>query len=242
VTDHIRGDEARARGQRRGTSATGSTFNEETYEKLRTQIINGSLKPGSRLMQAEIAKALGLSRVPLREAIRRLEGERLIVAVPRRGVTVPDLTDENINDLYSIRLMLEPLAAGQSATAITQLQVLELKAATAELASLLDDPSEYFRTDDLLVRDMLSIGVDEILLDTITIVRNRGAYLRYAYMVDGGLIDGMYERRKVMVAAVCSGRAELAEAVTRVNLIQRRDALLDWCASRPNGSGQIEAR
>src|ERR1700691_582486 len=62
-----------------------NTSSDESYAVLRQQIIEGKLRPGTRLQQNEIAEQLGLSRVPLREAIRKLEGERLVAVVPRKG-------------------------------------------------------------------------------------------------------------------------------------------------------------
>src|ERR1700743_2626330 len=129
-------------------SMAANTSSDETYAVLRQQIIEGKLRPATRLQQNEIAEQLGLSRVPLREAIRKLEGERLVAVVPRKGVTVPDLTDDDIRDLYIIRIQLEPLANRRAAEVITDEQITELTEMTERLAVLLDSPSEFFYAHD----------------------------------------------------------------------------------------------
>lgn len=89
------------------------------YESLKESILNGSLKPGERLMESRIAEDLGVSRTPVREAIRRLEKEKYIKMVPRKGAYVVDLTKAEILEVLEIRVVLEGLAAELAAQNIT---------------------------------------------------------------------------------------------------------------------------
>ena len=77
---------------------------------LRKYIIEGRLKPGTRISVRELAESWGISRTPIREAIRRLETEGLVITLPRRGIVVKRFTPEEIEDVYTVRLALEPLA------------------------------------------------------------------------------------------------------------------------------------
>jgi DNA-binding GntR family transcriptional regulator len=208
-----------------------NTFYDESYAMLRAQILDGSLKPGTRLMQEDIARQFGLSRVPLREAIRKLEGERLVVVVPRRGVTVPDLSDEDLVDLYQIRIQLEPVAFRRAVEALTAEDIADLRSRTEALAELTDSPREFFLAHDELVRSTLAIGPGAVYSDIVTMVRERSQYLRFAYSRLPGQTDKLLASRRAVTAAMADRRADFVEQLTRVHLIEGRDALLAWRAA-----------
>ena len=85
---------------------------EVVSETLRQAIKDGVLKPGERLMEIQLADELGVSRTPIREAIRKLELEGFVVMVPRRGTYVADISLKDIAQVFEIRSALEELAAG----------------------------------------------------------------------------------------------------------------------------------
>ena len=84
---------------------------EAVTEALRRAIHQGDLKPGQRLSQADLAEQLGVSRIPLRDALRRLEAEALVKMDGRRGTWVSDLSIDGIKEIYEIRIMLEERCA-----------------------------------------------------------------------------------------------------------------------------------
>lgn len=88
---------------------------EVVYETLREAIRTGALPPGERLMEIQLAEELGVSRTPVREAIRKLELERFVVMLPRRGTYVANLSLKDINEVFEIRAALDGLAAGLAA-------------------------------------------------------------------------------------------------------------------------------
>jgi DNA-binding GntR family transcriptional regulator len=87
-----------------------ATFASIVTERLRTAIVNGSLTPGSQLSEVELANSFGVSRGPVREALQRLVQEGLLLSEPHRGVFIPVLTDEDVNDIYLAREALESAA------------------------------------------------------------------------------------------------------------------------------------
>lgn len=93
---------------------------ELVLEAIRTAIMNGTLQPRERLMELQLAEELGVSRTPIREALRKLELEGFIVMVPRKGAYVADLSFKDIADVFEIRAALEGLAAGLAAERITE--------------------------------------------------------------------------------------------------------------------------
>ncbi|HOK19186.1 MAG TPA: GntR family transcriptional regulator [Thermosynergistes sp.] len=84
---------------------------EAAFEKIKEAIIKGHFKPGEKLVEQTLAQEMGVSRTPVREAIRRLEAEGFVVSIPRKGVVVSRADKEEIVQLYSIRAELEGLAA-----------------------------------------------------------------------------------------------------------------------------------
>lgn len=83
---------------------------EQVTERLREAITSGLLQPGDRLLQEELADRLGVSRMPIREALRRLEAEGLVVLQPYRGAVVASLSSRELQEIYEIRVALETLA------------------------------------------------------------------------------------------------------------------------------------
>lgn len=80
------------------------------FQTLRQAILKGELEPGERLMEIQLAERLGVSRTPVREAIRKLELEGLVVMVPRKGAEVASITEKNVRDVLEVRKALEELA------------------------------------------------------------------------------------------------------------------------------------
>ncbi len=80
------------------------------FQTLRQAISRGELEPGERLMEIQLADRLGVSRTPIREAIRKLELEGLVTMIPRRGAEVAEITEKNMRDVLEVRRALEELA------------------------------------------------------------------------------------------------------------------------------------
>ena len=95
------------------------------FNTLRQAILRGELKPGERLMEIQLANKLGVSRTPIREAIRKLELEGLVLMIPRKGAEVAEITEKSLKDVLEVRRALEELAveiACEKMTATMQIQ------------------------------------------------------------------------------------------------------------------------
>lgn len=99
------------------------------FQTLREAILKGELKPGERLMEMHLASKLGVSRTPIREAIRKLELEGLAVTVPRRGAEVAKMTEKDMQDVLQIRMALDELAVQLACDNITDEELELLKIA-----------------------------------------------------------------------------------------------------------------
>ncbi len=112
------------------------------FHTLREAILKGELKPGERLMELQLASKLGVSRTPIREAIRMLEQEGLAVTIPRRGAEVAKMTEKDMQDVLQIRDVLDELAASIACEQITPEELDDLRCTMREF-------EEYTKTGDL---------------------------------------------------------------------------------------------
>jgi DNA-binding GntR family transcriptional regulator len=111
---------------------------EVIFNTLREAIIVGELKPGERLMEVQLAEKMGVSRTPVREAIRKLELEGLVEMLPRKGARVADLSIKDIMDVLEVRATLDGLASALSAERITPDEIRELKHHHAQFISYVE--------------------------------------------------------------------------------------------------------
>lgn len=120
------------------------TLEELVIEAVRRAILDGVFDVGQRLPQDQIASALGVSRIPVRSALRTLESEGLVVFHPHRGATVSTLTPEDVAEIYEIRVRLEKFALQAVCERITPEEVLELE----QLAEVLDQAHDEANPED----------------------------------------------------------------------------------------------
>ena len=97
------------------------------FNTLRQAILRGELKPGERLMEIQLANKLGVSRTPIREAIRKLELEGLVLMIPRKGAEVAEITEKSLRDVLEVRRALEELAVQLACEKITKEEIIKTK-------------------------------------------------------------------------------------------------------------------
>jgi len=118
--------------------AVALTKNAYAYEELRRRILTGEIAQGSVLGQPQLAREIGVSTTPLREALRRLAAEGLVQLESHRDARVASLTADEARDLYVIRENLDPLAAGLAAESRTPADIADIEAALKQLTPLHD--------------------------------------------------------------------------------------------------------
>lgn len=115
------------------------------YTRLREQIISGTLKPGARITEPELAADLGLSRTPIREALRRLEAEALVQALNNGGTIVTPLDADSVQHIGLLRSRIESLLARQATLRISEEELAELERIVKLGHRLVDDDEEVLR-------------------------------------------------------------------------------------------------
>ena len=108
-------------------SSDSATLSEQVFRSIQAAIICGDIAPGSKISEPELARTYGISRGPLREAIHRLEGQRLLVRVPHVGARVVALSHAELIELYEIRESLESMACRLAAQRMTLAEVDQLR-------------------------------------------------------------------------------------------------------------------
>ena len=108
------------------------------FYTLRQAILKGELEPGERLMEMQLAEQLGVSRTPIREAIRKLELEGLVLMIPRRGAIVAKITEKDLRDVLEVRSSLERLSTELACERMKEDTIVELRKAQEAFKEALD--------------------------------------------------------------------------------------------------------
>ena len=133
----------------RGHVERPRSLRDQVYDRLRAAILSGELAPGAPVIEAELATALGASRTPVREALRRLETEGMLEPRGARGSVVRELKRDEVECIFEIREALETLAARRASRRLVQGDYVDFERLVERMAKHVDDPSEMERLDTL---------------------------------------------------------------------------------------------
>ncbi len=174
----------------------------EAYRYLLSRLRNGSLRPGERLVEADIADNLGVSRVPVRQALLRLVVEGYLVSTPR-GYRMPKLEPQDIREVFELRRLLEPRAAAMAARDITSQQIEELKQAVAEAKAgqANKDIERIFNAAQKWRDTWLGAVSNARLVATLTRYADQVFVVRQATLSDAQVQRGMIAGYEEIVAA-----------------------------------------
>ena len=126
-----------SRGRNSTVAPQAEPLGDSAYRSIRAQILEKAFKPGEALSEAVLAQELGMSRTPIREALKRLEQEGLVTSVPKKGFFVDSMSPADLSEVYDMREVIEGLAARLLARRVTPEQADILK----DLAAAADAPS-----------------------------------------------------------------------------------------------------
>lgn len=190
---------------------------EIVFESLREAIINGILKPGERLMELQLAEQMGVSRTPVREAIRKLELEGFVVMVPRKGAYVSGISVKDIVDIFEVRAALESLAAGLAAERITEEELDELEKVLFQIAAASAKESiDIVAEKDAGFHEILfQASRNQRLVNMITHLQEHIQRFRTTSLSVPGRTKHAIEEHKNIVDAIGERNVELAQALAR---------------------------
>lgn len=206
-----------------------TTQADRVYQKIRDALLGGELPEGQSLSHVALARRFGVSRIPVREALQRLEAERLLVSRPYRGHRVPPLDVEELEELIEIRILLEDLALRRHAVKLDKTELRELQALNRSLADQ-DDPNEWLHGDWEFHRRLA--GGDTPSAEFTGDIRRRiHRYLNAA----GHLADrhaGAVEEHGRILRALEAGDLEGAKSHLRRHIDSTGTALADFLRTR----------
>ncbi len=213
---------------------------EIVYEELKRQILVGEIAPGTRMMEVALAEAMGVSRTPVREAIRKLEKEGLVTIEPRKGAYASDISFKDIEDVLEVRQELEGMAAGLAATRITEAQKVEMADLVEKYREAVDaeDIEEIIQYDQLFHSLIVNISGNKTLVRVFSTVQELAIRFRYIFYDDFNRYEDQPREHKRIQEAICSGDAQKARQAAADHLARLRsfvDSERKTLASREGG-------
>ncbi len=187
------------------------------FQTLRQAILKGDLQPGERLMEIKLAETLGVSRTPIREAIRKLELEGLVVMIPRRGATVANITEKDTKDVLEVRRTLEMFAVEVACERITKEQLEELKSAAKAFEDSKGsmDLIRIAETDMQFHEIIYEATQNERLVQMLNNLRENMYRYRIEYLKDSNYYDSLVGEHREILEAIESGNKEKARVCMR---------------------------
>lgn len=174
------------------------------FKTLRQAILTGELKPGERLMEVHLAEKLGVSRTPIREAIRQLELEGLVIMLPRKGAQVAHITEKSMSDVLEVRLALDELAVSLACERITDEEIDLLKKACTDFEdAVLTKDVRKIATADVAFHDIIfSSTRNPRLSQMVNNLAEQMYRYRYEYIKNPAIHASLIEEHRNIVAAI----------------------------------------
>jgi len=189
------------------------------YSRLKAAIVNGALVPGRRLREAELAKWLGISRTPVRDALKQLASEGLLAAAPRRGLVVASLDQQQVTEIYALRDVLEGLAANLAARHCSDAEIAALENLVDLQSQLPDSDAAGLAELNRELHDRIYRAArNRYLLQALGSLESALALLpRTTYDYPGRPALALREHRVIM-AAIAARDPETAEKAARTHI------------------------
>ena len=202
---------------------------ETVCEVLRDAIRRGILEPGERLMEVQLAEELGISRTPVREAIRKLEQEGYVIMLPRRGTYVSDVSVKDVKEIFEIRSALESLAAELVTLRIEPDELDKLRTLLTEIEGQIErkDSMDKIVATDVKFHGLLyQVSRNERLVAIISNLKEQLARFRTLSMSYPGRLQETLQEHRAMVEAIAAGDVDAARDAAERHMEQAEETLL----------------
>ena len=187
---------------------------EMVYEELKMQILTGAIVPGTRMMEVELANQIGVSRTPIREAIRKLEKEGLVVIEPRRGAYASQISTKDMVEILEVRQNMEGLAAFFAASRMQPEQLDDLK----EVAEKYNRAVADGNMEDMITYDTRFHRIEQL--------QELVLRFRYIYYDDFKRAENMPEEHRLILDAIESGNADAAREAADVHIARLKELVI----------------
>lgn len=187
------------------------------FNTLRQAILKGELKPGERLMEIQLAQRLGVSRTPIREAIRKLELEGLVLMIPRKGAEVAKITEKSMQDVLEVRRALEGLAIQLACERINKekIALLEANAKEFEKAAKTKDLVAMAEADEAFHSVIYEATENDRLIYILNNLREQMYRYRVEYLKDETIHPTILkEHEEILQTVKCKNSSEAVLAIS----------------------------
>ena len=191
-------------------SLSNRALYEEVAELLRERIFRQELAPGSWIDELKLAEEYGISRTPLREALKVLAAEGLVTMKVRRGAYVTEVSERDLVDVYHLLALLESDAAGVVARQATAAQLHELQALHEKLEAAAGDREAFFRVNEAFHRKLLAIAENRWRDQMVNDLRKVMKLNRHHSLFKSGRIEQSLAEHRDIVDALTHRQPELA--------------------------------
>lgn len=183
------------------------------FNTLRQAIIKGELEPGERLMEIQLAERLGVSRTPIREAIRKLELEGLVVMIPRKGAEVAEITEKDLKDVLEVRCALEGLAVELACKYITEDGLNDLRKNLDEFKEAIKgDDVTHLAEKDVAFHDIIFASTkNERLIQLLNNLREQMYRYRVEYLKDPETHEQLVREHEEIIKNLAERKCEEAK-------------------------------
>lgn len=202
---------------------------EMVYEELKIQILTGAIVPGTRMMEVELAEEMGVSRTPIREAIRKLEKEGLVTIEPRRGAYASMISTQDMVEILEVRQDLEGLAAYFAATRMNDEEMDELRriAEKYNQAVAAGSMQDMIRYDTQFHRLIVDSCNNKILVNMVEQLQELVLRFRYIYYDNFKRAENMPEEHREIIEAIDSGDENRARAAADVHIDRLKQLVIE---------------
>lgn len=198
------------------------------FNTLRQAILTGELKPGERLMEIHLANKLGVSRTPIREAIRKLELEGLVTMVPRRGAEVAQITEKSMNDVLEVRRAMDALCVELACDRITAEELEQLKAACDgfEAAVKTGDVKKIAQADVALHDIIVQATGNQRLIQLVNNLSEQMYRYRFEYIKDSSQHERLVEEHRIIYQSIVQKDKETASQAAKTHIDNQERSII----------------
>lgn len=198
------------------------------FNTLRQAILTGELKPGERLMEIHLANRLGVSRTPIREAIRKLELEGLVTMIPRRGAEVAQITEKSMNDVLEVRRALDALCVELACDRIGPQELEELKTACEhfETAVKTKDVKKIAQADVALHDIIVQATGNHRLIQLVNNLSEQMYRYRFEYIKDISQHERLVEEHRIIYQGIVNKDKETASQAAKLHIDNQKKAII----------------
>ncbi|MBP3475980.1 MAG: GntR family transcriptional regulator [Lachnospiraceae bacterium] len=198
------------------------------FNTLRKAILTGELKPGERLMEIHLANQLGVSRTPIREAIRKLELEGLVTMIPRRGAEVAQITEKSLKDVLEVRRALDALCVELACDRISADETEQLKKACDEFerATRSKDVTTIAAADVALHDIIVQATRNRRLIQLINNLSEQMYRYRFEYIKDESRHDNLVDEHRMIYESILHKDKQKAAEASKLHIDNQEKSII----------------